>query len=88
MLKIRKNWGNIANYPPNAQQRFAPLITSLLERFDFSVKSSCTKRAKFSFYFVKSSLDNVNLHVTGEGRQSEVKSLTSRVDRLWFVLQD
>ena len=25
MLKIRQNWGKIANYPPNAQQRFAPL---------------------------------------------------------------
>ena len=25
MLKIGQNWGKIANYPPNAQQRFAPL---------------------------------------------------------------
>ena len=24
MLKIRQNWGKIANYPPNAQQRSAP----------------------------------------------------------------
>ena len=27
MLKIGKNWGKIANYPPNAQQWFAPLVT-------------------------------------------------------------
>ena len=27
MLKIGQNWGKIANYPPNAQQRFAPLPT-------------------------------------------------------------
>ena len=26
MLKIGQNWGKIANYSPNAQQRFAPLI--------------------------------------------------------------
>ena len=27
MLKIGLNWGKIANYPPpNAQQRFAPLV--------------------------------------------------------------
>ena len=25
MLKIGQNWGKIANYPPNAQQKFAPL---------------------------------------------------------------
>ena len=25
MLKIGRNWGKSANYPPNAQQRFAPL---------------------------------------------------------------
>ena len=25
MLKIGQNWGKIANYPPNAQQSFAPL---------------------------------------------------------------
>ena len=25
MLKIGQNSGKIANYPPNAQQRFAPL---------------------------------------------------------------
>ena len=25
MLKIGQNWGKIENYPPNAQQRFAPL---------------------------------------------------------------
>ena len=28
MLKIGKNWGKIANYPPNAQQRSAPLCTA------------------------------------------------------------
>ena len=27
MLKIGQNWGKIANYPPNAQQRSAPLRT-------------------------------------------------------------
>ena len=26
MLKIGQNWGKIANYPPNALQRSAPLI--------------------------------------------------------------
>ena len=25
MLKIGQNWGKIANHPPNAQQRSAPL---------------------------------------------------------------
>ena len=25
MLKIGQNWGKITNFPPNAQQRFAPL---------------------------------------------------------------
>ena len=25
MLKKGQNWGKIANYPPNTQQRFAPL---------------------------------------------------------------
>ena len=28
-LKIVQNWGKIANYPPNAQQRSAPLAASL-----------------------------------------------------------
>ena len=28
MLKIGQNWGEIANYPPNAQQRFAPLTVT------------------------------------------------------------
>ena len=27
MLKIGQNWGKIENYPPNAQQRSAPLST-------------------------------------------------------------
>ena len=27
MFKIGQNWGKIANYPPNAQQRSAPLRT-------------------------------------------------------------
>ena len=26
MLKIGQNWGKISNYPPNAQQRLAPLV--------------------------------------------------------------
>ena len=29
MLKIGKNWGKIANYPPNAQQRSAPLVATV-----------------------------------------------------------
>ena len=29
MLKIGQNWGKIANYPPNAQQRSAPLLMYL-----------------------------------------------------------
>ena len=29
MLKIEQNWGKIANYPPNTQQRFAPLATRI-----------------------------------------------------------
>ena len=28
MLKIGQNWGKIANYPPHAQQRSAPLGTT------------------------------------------------------------
>ena len=29
MLKIGQNWGKIANYPPNAQQRLAPLSQTI-----------------------------------------------------------
>ena len=29
MLKIGQNWGEITNYPPNAQQRLAPLIVAI-----------------------------------------------------------
>ena len=29
MLKIGQNRGKIANYPPNAQQRFAPLSSTI-----------------------------------------------------------
>ena len=29
MLKIGQNWGKIANYTPNAQQRLAPLETQI-----------------------------------------------------------
>ena len=32
MLKIEQNWGKIANYPPNAQQRSAPLTVGVLNR--------------------------------------------------------
>ena len=35
MLKIGQNWGKIANYAPNAQQRFAPLKTTFLLNGDF-----------------------------------------------------
>ena len=31
MLKIGQNWGKIANYPPNAQQRSAPLLTAITD---------------------------------------------------------
>ena len=27
MLKMGQNWGKIANYPPNAQHKSAPLVT-------------------------------------------------------------
>ena len=30
MSKIGQNWGKIANYPPNAQQRYAPLHITVL----------------------------------------------------------
>ena len=33
MLKIGQNWGKIANYPPNAQQRSAPLDVLLYNTF-------------------------------------------------------
>ena len=29
MLTIKQNWGKIANYPPNAQQRSAALASSI-----------------------------------------------------------
>ena len=29
MLKIGKNWGKIANYPPNAQHKLAPLALGI-----------------------------------------------------------
>ena len=35
MLKLGQNWGKIANYPPNGQQRFAPLITMTRYRFRY-----------------------------------------------------
>ena len=28
MLKIGQNWGKIANYPSNVEQRFAPLFNT------------------------------------------------------------
>ena len=31
MLKIGQNWGKIANYPPNAQQRSAPLLAAITD---------------------------------------------------------
>ena len=30
MLKIGQNWGKTANYPPNAQQRSAPLVQTFI----------------------------------------------------------
>ena len=37
MLKIGQNWGKIANYPPNAQQRLAPL--NPLTKFETVLRS-------------------------------------------------
>ena len=31
MLKKGQNWGKIANYSPNAQQRFAPLVAHAIK---------------------------------------------------------
>ena len=42
MLKIGQNWGKIANYPLNAQQRSAPL--------DFRLKAEIKTRLKCSKY--------------------------------------
>ena len=45
MLKIGQNWGKIANYPPNAQQRSAPLYVEacfeILLGFRFFCWSLC-----------------------------------------------
>ena len=38
MLKIGQNWGKVANYPPNAQQRSAPLFVTIA----LSLKSTST----------------------------------------------
>ena len=39
MLKIKQNWGKIANYPPNAQQRSVPLLKMVLcERANWRMK--------------------------------------------------
>ena len=43
MLKIGQNWGKIANYPPNAQERSAPLLMTPILSFD-----SCTLLWKIS----------------------------------------
>ena len=32
MLKISQNWGKIANYPPNAEQKFAP-VTQMMRSY-------------------------------------------------------
>ena len=43
MLKIGQNWGNIANYPPSAQQRSAPLILTTTLKFRTSKRlDQCT----------------------------------------------
>ena len=38
MLKTWQNWGKIANYPSNAQQRSAPLAARLFVTFAYSFK--------------------------------------------------
>ena len=43
MLKIGQNWGKIANYPPNAQQRSAPLFTVVILRYS----GKMVKRSRF-----------------------------------------
>ena len=44
MLKIGQNWGKIANYRPNAQQRLAPLVGLLQLSAKEMVSESCKKR--------------------------------------------
>ena len=76
MLKIKQNWGKIANYTPNAQQRSAPLVTSDLlvvaARYVFffpasiffsdNLKMTSYLTNTFSFlFFVKNDLD-VTIH--------------------------
>ena len=45
MLKIGQNWGKIANYPPNAQQRSAPLILPTRKHIKFMLESDVSTRA-------------------------------------------
>ena len=48
MLKIGQNWGKIANYPPNAQQRSAPLPVGqeILNDYLPEKISTCEKKNK------------------------------------------
>ena len=45
MLKIEQNWGKIANYPSNAQQRSAPLYSPKFKRF-FGPKTGDLQKKK------------------------------------------
>ena len=65
MLKIGQNWGKIANYPHNAQQRSAPLhpnlsIHSILKTFFFleiekTIQVVLLICGRFQFFYRKSS---------------------------------
>ena len=79
MLKIGKNWGKIANYPPNAQQRSAPLCTR------YKVKKEL--RNLCSFFFALEcciSLRNVRCirHIQCAQAQHSRKSQFSSI---WWV---
>ena len=47
MLKLEQNWGKIANYPPNAQQRSAPLISTIIGT---GTKTKASKAASKALY--------------------------------------
>ena len=56
MLKIGQNWAKIANYPPNAQQRFAPLPTRAVtsSREDFKAEAEQIDNIYQIEYFYRS----------------------------------
>ena len=52
MLKIGQNWGKIANYPPNAQQRFAPLLFGFHGSMVFTYVGTISKSCSSCAYFI------------------------------------